>query len=637
ICQAVASAHAKGVIHRDLKPGNILIDSENQPHILDFGLAKPAGPNATVPLTLTTQFMGTIAYSSPEQTRGDQSQIDSRSDVYALGVILYEMVTRRLPYVLTGGFVQAANAICTYPADPPSGFNPEVTFDLDTIILRALCKDPQRRYQTVYDFGEDVRRFLVGEPIAARRDSIIYLAQMKARGGIARHKWLARIMIALWIAMLFKFVSQPLDRLWPGPEHAYERWLQGIAAQTSGNALNRIQIIGITPRTWANMETIAAANLVAGVSSEWRGSLRKLHGLLMSRLAVAGARVVVWDIAFPELKPEDVNARNPPATSEIQDWSEAFAAGARAVNDAGGVVVVNVWDWPSDPQITPDTDPAILAAPVRWGGPTLGVSPFVDWQSDLIVVRNATTNIFSLPLAAFAAMRHPHMAVRAQLDPQLSQLMLVYSDPRQSLQQTTAADTDIIQLSTIQSPEADGLQLGMRPADRVGRLVVQLPSDADIRNATMSYDDVLALSPEALLKRFNDTMVIIGDFRDQNDVHPTPDGRMLHGAYGHAAAISTLLYGRSTMYFPSDFTWFLLLFTGSSMGIIISHRVFRTFLIGVCIALFCAFALFLASLVTFYSTRIIWNPMLPVAAMLFSAWLTYKFVPSKSISAQYDS
>ncbi len=197
ICEAVGYAHLRGVMHRDLKPSNILMDAHGQPHVVDFGIAKlTGGAGGVAPaVTLEGHFLGTLSYASPEQVRGDPAAIDVRTDVYSLGVLLYEVVTGGAPYATSGPIADAVHSIAEQAplalgiarraAQEASGSLTapvgRVDHELDTMVLKALAKDPQRRYSSAEALGRDLRRYLAGEPIDAQRDSGWYVLRKMVR------------------------------------------------------------------------------------------------------------------------------------------------------------------------------------------------------------------------------------------------------------------------------------------------------------------------------------------------------------------------------------------------------------------------------------------------------------------------
>ncbi len=184
ICDAVQFAHLKGVIHRDLKPVNILVDSRGHPKILDFGIARLTDSDIRVTTIQTNvgQLIGTIPYMSPEQATGDSREIDTRSDVYALGVVLYELLSGRLPYDLREKPVTEAVRVVT-EQDPTrlSSISRIFRGDIETIVGKALEKDRTRRYQSAADMAADIRRFLADQAITARPASTVYQFRKFAR------------------------------------------------------------------------------------------------------------------------------------------------------------------------------------------------------------------------------------------------------------------------------------------------------------------------------------------------------------------------------------------------------------------------------------------------------------------------
>ncbi len=177
VCDAVQHAHQKGVIHRDLKPGNVLVTEEGQPKILDFGVARATESDIQVTALQTDigQLIGTIPYMSPEQAAGDPRELDMRSDVYALGVMAYELLAGRLPYDLRAKMIlEAVRVIREDTPAPLSSVNRTFRGDVETIIGKALEKDRSRRYQSASDLAADLRRYLADEPIIARPPSAMY-------------------------------------------------------------------------------------------------------------------------------------------------------------------------------------------------------------------------------------------------------------------------------------------------------------------------------------------------------------------------------------------------------------------------------------------------------------------------------
>ncbi len=187
VCAAVQHAHQRGVIHRDLKPSNILVDANDAPHVLDFGLARQLDSAADEPrITATLQFIGTPAYAAPEQLEDPDTAVDTRVDVYALGVVLFEMLTGQLPYEARGSLVEVARVVREIEPRRPSSVDPHIARDLDAIVLKSLAKEPQHRYQSVEALIDDVQRYLAGDPVRAHPPSRLYrLGKLLKRNRLA--------------------------------------------------------------------------------------------------------------------------------------------------------------------------------------------------------------------------------------------------------------------------------------------------------------------------------------------------------------------------------------------------------------------------------------------------------------------
>jgi serine/threonine protein kinase len=178
--EALDHAHQQGVIHRDIKPGNLLLDAGGHLWVADFGLARsPAGPG----LTATGDVLGTLRYMSPEQALAKRALVDHRSDIYSLGVTLYEAVTLEPAYPGRDR-EELLRQIAAGDPRPPRRVNPAVPFDLETILLNAMAREPEGRYATAQEMADDLRRFLDGRPVLAARPTLFE----RATRWVRRHR-----------------------------------------------------------------------------------------------------------------------------------------------------------------------------------------------------------------------------------------------------------------------------------------------------------------------------------------------------------------------------------------------------------------------------------------------------------------
>ena len=234
LCDAIIHAHAKGIIHRDIKPGNVIVSDAGEPKVLDFGIAR-ATDKSNKEQTLQThvgQLVGTLYYMSPEQAMGDSASLDTRSDVYALGVVLFELLTGTLPYKLKDKALhEAVHTIVETKPKRLFEFDSSFKGDLDIIMLKALEKDRERRYQSVAEMRADIQRTLENKPILARPPSIVYLGTKFVRRN-------TRITIAAAIVLLiFGMGTSFAIKQWFGRIHARQ-----VALDNMLLSLNEIDV-----------------------------------------------------------------------------------------------------------------------------------------------------------------------------------------------------------------------------------------------------------------------------------------------------------------------------------------------------------------------------------------------------------
>jgi serine/threonine protein kinase/tetratricopeptide (TPR) repeat protein len=198
VAEALAHAHRSGIIHRDIKPSNLMLDHQGRLRILDFGLARAEGQES---LTRSADLVGTVLYMSPEQAMARRLQLDHRTDIYSLGATLYEALTLRPPF-RGRDHLQTISQILTRDPAPPRLLNPRIPRDLETIVLKCLSKDRADRYATAEALGQDLNRFVRGDPIEAR--------PLGLGEKLARRAWRHRVGIASLLAFVLFAVSSGL-------------------------------------------------------------------------------------------------------------------------------------------------------------------------------------------------------------------------------------------------------------------------------------------------------------------------------------------------------------------------------------------------------------------------------------------
>ncbi len=533
LADALAEAHRRGIVHRDLKPGNVRFDAQRALRVLDFGLARFArdpGDVGQLTVTQTGHFVGSLPWASPEQAIGRHEQVGPASDVYALGVIAYQMLTGLFPYGVRGEPGAVRENILSTPPTPLRQVRSDIPTDLQTIVLCCLAKLPEHRYQDAAELLEDLRRFAAGAAIRAQRESAAARLAARARTVLRCAPRLAYSAVIVACVALGFFLKSAL------PENPVDRRFEAMAVAWSAAARAPALASEVVPLVIDDASAAALPQLCAerGVPYDPgdRGVWRSLHGSLLDRLAVARPRVVVWDLLF---------VREQPA------HDAAFVRGLRALDAAGVPSVFAV------SQLLPDGRPALAASILpevrRWGWLQL-------WQSDG-QTRGAPRYVCepthgctpSLSLAAYAAYRAPE-ALPVVLPPSehaltIATLRYAPLDPARPPPASERFSAPLLVPNWLARDARDA-------SESVATVAwLTLPPPADLAAARLGYSEALSLPQADLTRRVADRIVVILDARTAAAT-PAPDrgliadaggGREEAHGFAHAAAISDLLRG----------------------------------------------------------------------------------------------
>ena len=551
VCRAVADAHAAGVVHRDLKPRNILIDAAAEPHILDFGICsiemveESEWTNCTI--TNPGDVVGTLRYMSPEQAWGGVAGVvDGRSDIWSLGIMLHEIVTGGLyPYSLEPTPDKMVHEALLerirkeLPRLPRLDEVPRGR-DLETLLERCLAWEPDRRLDSAAVLAEDLSRYRGGLRVKTKPPHLFYRIRRVAIGAATRSRWsvaaacLALVSVILWTVVFSFTVGWRVYRGYPAPS--------GEVASVGRDAM---LVIGIDDETVRRVPALAAQQSLAGVTADVT-TWRSLHGRLMERLATATPRAVVWDYYFRSPREEDA----------------ALVAGITKLEEAGVPVVLASLTY--KPDGTPDLSPGItgpLGSRLRHGA--IVARDMVKTPGEFVLAVNGRARglIPSVALTTLGAVLHPRTRLDLDWIGRSKSIDLLheirpgaYLRERGRVELTKVFSTD----------RAHGAIL---PGDLVACTKFDLQRPTHWAARTISYQYALTCSPGELAQAVKDKLVVVGDFRAPGlgyagDRHSVKYGAdvvdNVPGCYLLAEAISGLIEGRYVQWaFPLSPTTFL--------------------------------------------------------------------------------
>jgi len=337
LARTVHYAHERGILHRDIKPGNILLDAKGEPHLTDFGLARLVETESTV--TRTMEVLGTPSYMAPEQAVGNNARVTSATDVYGLGAVLYQLLTGHPPFAGGTTFETVRLVLDTEPRQPRL-LNPKVDRDLATICLKCLEKDPPRRYSSALALAEDLERWLKHEPIQARRTGIF----TRGRKWVRRNPAIAALIASLaavicWNIWESELISRPatksvavlpFENLSRDPDNAY--FANGIQDEIL-TRLAKIADLKVISRTSTQHYESKPRNLreiakQLGVANILEGSVQKAADYVRVNVQLVNAQTDshLWAESF-DRKLTDIFAVETEVAKAVADQLQAKLSG----------------------------------------------------------------------------------------------------------------------------------------------------------------------------------------------------------------------------------------------------------------------------------------------------------------------
>lgn len=610
VCEAVEHGHRAGVVHRDLTPLNILVDAEGRPRIIDFGIARLSGESTGTLATRVGTLVGTLRYMSPEQCEADPRAIDARSDVYSLGVVLYELACGGAPYELDNlTLPQAVDVIRRTPARDAGATNPECRGDLAAVIKKALSKDKLARYQSAAELGEELERFARVEPVRAGRGGGLASLSIALTSFVRRRTVTAALIVVVLSALLAATIGVRAAFNWTNAAQRVETWM--INASPRAEALDRVRVIRYNSLDGAGLEALARRLDIPGVRGDNVRSYRLLHARLMRDLAAAGASAAGWMTVFPG-----------------SDHTDALVGGISALKAAGCEVwmaagSIRAQESPGAPVVASE-----LVGPARAGfAAHLNSTEPGTFLVPIAVDAGANEPVASMWLGLAGSARHPGLDMHVGFGSDESHVRVRATRPATgAINAAWLTREDLVRVFGFSMIGVEVPGAGLVASDVAALVRVEGARARDAgEGATRDLADVLTADAETRRHWYGGKVVLVGDTAAAEAIQPLDSGAPVWIGDVYAATTEQLLSStQSILRSPGEAESWIVTAGAALLGVAAAWR--RRLGVGVVLLAALTLMLALGSVWALREADYLCNPLVPVISLWAAggSWLVLR-------------